>query len=373
MRKILSIVLIVIVCTEYASAQFNLTIVIEKKPQAHTADTIFVAGSFNAWNPSNTIFENGRTAIISNLKPGVYEFKFTRGSWSKVQCDIAGGDVPNHIVKLQSDTTVYLSIDGWKDDFRTTKKTSTASVNVKVLDSAFYLPLLKRTRTVRIYLPPDYGKSGKRFPVIYMHDAQNLFDAVTAPYGEWGVDEALDSMYNAKKFSCIVVGIDNGSRRLNEYNPFANKRFGVGEGNEYLSFIVHYLKPFIDKNFKTKSDKSNTAIAGSSMGGLISYYAALKYPQVFGIAGVFSPSFWIAPEMRNLTSAQAKSFNSKVFFYCGEMESSEMVSDMQNIVALLKSKTKAKTVTLIDNTGRHNEAYWRKVFPTFISFWRNAN
>ena len=91
----------------------------------------------------------------------------------------------------------------------------------------------------------------------------------------------------------IVVAIDHGgTKRINEYCPYDMEGFGKGEGDQYLQFLVKTLKPYIDKNYRTKKDKENTYIAGSSMGGLISMYAVLKYPYVFGGAGVFSPAFW---------------------------------------------------------------------------------
>lgn len=148
-----------------------------------------------------------------------------------------------------------------------------------------------------------------------MHDGQNLFDEYTGNFGEWGVDEALDSLIKTGAPACIVVGINNGPNRINEYNPYNTDRFGKGEGDNYLQFIVNNLKPYIDKHYKTLSQKENTIIAGSSMGGLISYYAVAKYPSVFGKAGVFSPSFWIAPQMDSLTQAVAPSLSGKYFLY----------------------------------------------------------
>ncbi len=121
-----------------------------------------------------------------------------------------------------------------------------------------------------------------------MHDGQNVFDDSTSFAGEWGVDETLDSISSHGK-EIIVVAVDHGGqKRINEYCPYDMEKFGKGEGNQYVDFLVKDLKPFIDKNYRTEKDKQNTFIAGSSMGGLISMYAVLKYPGVFGGAGVFS-------------------------------------------------------------------------------------
>ena len=113
-----------------------------------------------------------------------------------------------------------------------------------------------------------------------MHDGQNLFDNATSYSGEWGIDEYLDSIFTLGKKEVIVVGIDNGlSKRMNEYNPYSFRQYGKGEGDEYVDFLVKNLKPFIDKHYRTLPGKKNTYIAGSSMGGLISLYAVLKYPE----------------------------------------------------------------------------------------------
>ena len=201
------------------------------------------------------------------------------------------------------------------------------------MDSAFFIPQLNRYRRIWIYLPADYATSQKHYPVLYMHDGQNLFDEATTAYGnEWGVDEILDSLTAKGKPGCIVVGIDNGgAARMSEYNPYeftwrggsTTEKF-LPQGNQYCSFLATTLKPFIDKKFRTLPAKENTLIAGSSMGGLISYYAALNYPQVFGKAGVFSPAFWTAPAIKNYTDSAAQKLSGKFFFMQAAMKEKNM-------------------------------------------------
>ena len=150
----------------------------------------------------------------------------------------SGSDQGNHVLQIDKDTTVNIIIAGWKDAFPAVPKKHTASANVQVLDSAFWIPQLQRYRRITIYLPPGYKTGLKRFPVLYMHDGQNLFDEYTAGYGEWGVDECLDSLITIKKVKpCIVVGIDNGPHRLTEYNPFYFEQFGKGEGDAYVCLL----------------------------------------------------------------------------------------------------------------------------------------
>jgi predicted alpha/beta superfamily hydrolase len=200
-----------------------------------------------------------------------------------------------------------------------------------------------------------------------MHDGQNLFNEQTAGFGmEWGVDECVDTLAKQLHKECIVVGIDNdSSKRMNEYNPYDNDKYGKGEGKEYLDFIANTLKPFIDKNYHTLKDVNHTFIAGSSMGGLISMYALVAYPNIFGGAAIFSPSFWIAPEIyTDVTNAKwQKSF--QIYFYAGKKESNRMVIDMQRMFNIIKQKNCCRLDDVTFPLGEHNEKYWRDEFDDF--------
>ncbi len=360
-------------------AQYSLKISVNAIPVLHKGDTIFVAGNFNGWNPSHKSYvlerQNGKLElIIPNLKAAVYEFKFTRGSWDKVSCTSAGTDVSNNSIQLSSDTTVTYGIEAWKDDFAKVERQHTASKNVSVIDS-FFMPQLNRHRRIWVYLPSSYHSTKKHYPVLYMHDGQNVFDDYTAGFGEWAVDEYLDSIMQNGRNECIVVAIDNGAKRLNEYNPFDNERFGAGEGKLYAAFLVETLKPFIDKQYRTLKEKLHTMIAGSSMGGLISYYTQLAYPTVFGKAGVFSPAFWTAPGIIPATDSLAKRATGKFFFYMGGLEGEEYMNDMYDVMQVLGTKSSAFIYSVTDPEGQHNEAAWRKWFPEFYRFmmadWTN--
>lgn len=269
---------------------------------------------------------------------------------------------------MQHGTEYRFTIAGWKDGFETESCVSTASEQVAVLDTAFSIPQLGRNRRIWIYLPKGYHRTGKKYPVLYMHDGQNLFDNATAFAGEWGVDKSLDAVKN----ECIVVGIDNaGVQRMNEYNPNNTRRFGKGEGKAYLSFIVNSLKPFIDKKYRTLNDKQHTYMAGSSMGGLISFYAGLYYPQVFGVLGILSPSFWIAPQLKTQVKQLARESShaaQKYFFYAGGEEAHETAKNMSAIANEIKKAANPKTAIVIDPHGKHNEATWCAVFPEFYKW-----
>lgn len=167
-------------------------------------------------------------------------------------------------------------------------------------------------RNVDVWLPPGYsGTKRARFPVLYMHDGQNLFDPRTSFGGvDWGVDETVTRLIEQGVLrECVVVGVWNTQRRIAEYMPrkavsFSNTKelkgvIGGAEdeivSDEYLKFLVYELKPFIDSHYRTLRGPANTFIMGSSMGGLISAYAACEYPRVYGGAGCVS-THWPAAD-----------------------------------------------------------------------------
>lgn len=357
----------------FSSAQYKVNFVIEKLPSYQKlSDTIYLVGNFNNWNPRDQKFAlkkvNDKYNITIELPKGVYEYKFTGGGWNKVESGNSGFPTDNRRLVLDTDTTINIEIEHWADHFPKKERVSTASKNVHILDNDFYIPQLDRHRRIWIYLPGSYSSSKKTYPVLYMHDGQNVFDDATSGFGEWGVDEALDSS-GPKNKEIIVVAIDNGGdKRLNEYSPYDMEKYGKGEGDHYVDFLVQTLKPYIDKHYRTKRDEKNTFIAGSSMGGLISFYAILKYPKVFGGAGVLSPAFWITPQLKNIDPEKAKKVKGKIYFYAGQMESESMVPDMLNVFEQMRKYSKAKMQTVIRAEGKHNESTWRKEFPLFYKW-----
>lgn len=239
------------------------------------------------------------------------------------------------------------------------QSTSSPQVSTFELES----PQLKITKKIWVYLPKDYAASAKKYPVIYMHDAQNLFDASTSYVGEWNVDETLDSI-NAK---VIIIGIEHGGeKRIEELTPYPHPKYAGGKADAYLDFIVNTLKPKVDAMYRTKTNAKNTAIMGSSLGGLVSFYAALKYPEVFGKVGCFSPSFWFNRKEMNDLMAKTEHFNTKVYFLCGDNEGdADVVPDMENVVKWVNSKRcecKKLNKTVIVKGGQHNEKLWRENF-----------
>lgn len=247
----------------YLLAQYNVVFQLEKTPSYHTANNqVFMAGNFNNWNPADKNYQLKELAgkgysLTLPLNKGRYEYKLTRGGWDKSECKINGASIDNKVLNIFSDTVINLEVEGWADHFQALPKTSTANSHVKIIDTAFFIPQLKRTRRVWIYLPASYTSSKNKYPVLYMHDGQNVFDNLTSYAGEWGVDEALDSLEKSTK-EIIVVAMDHGGeKRINEYAPYHMEKYGNGEGDLYVDFLVHTLKPFIDKYYRTCKKKIN--------------------------------------------------------------------------------------------------------------------
>jgi predicted alpha/beta superfamily hydrolase len=352
-------------------SQNTVRVEIKSLPSYHPSGSdIYAAGSFNGWNPQDKNYrfqrtDNGDYYIDLKLADGKYEYKITRGGWDKGECKKGGGFVENHVLIVPGESTLRLNIEEWADRFPSKPRVSTANKNVHILDTAFVIPQLQRVRRIWIYLPDGYAGSADHYPVLYMHDGQNVFDDATSFSGEWGVDECLDTM----KKKCIVVAIDNGgNKRINEYCPYDMEKFGKGEGDAYVDFLAKTLKPFIDKNYRTLKEKENTFIAGSSMGGIISMYAILKYPDVFGGAGVFSPAFWVGPKIFDDIKAKGKNVNGKIYFYAGGQEGETMVPDMQKAYDLMNEISRSKMTTVIRDGGKHNEQRWRIEFPAFYEW-----
>lgn len=239
------------------------------------------------------------------------------------------------------------------------QSTASKQVSTFTIDA----PQLGTTKKIWLYLPENYQSGTKRLPVIYMHDAQNLFDKSTSYAGEWEVDETLDSL----KAQVIVVGIEHGNeKRIDELTPYPNAKYGGGKADQYLEFIVNTLKPYIDKNYRTKPDVKHTVIFGSSLGGLTSFYAVLKYPKVFGKAGVFSPSFWYSNDIYELMKSAPKT-KARIYFLAGDSESKDddVVGDMKRMENLLDANrcTCLKlNKSVVVKGGQHNEKLWRESF-----------
>lgn len=178
---------------------------------------------------------------------------------------------------------------------------------------AFHSESLPDDRDVTVFLPPGYDAAPeRRYPVFYLHDGQNLFEAARAfKKGEhWRVGETATALIEAGRIRpLIIVGVDNtGPRRLHEYTPTHDRRRGGGGADAYGRLLVKDLKPFIDARYRTLTDAANTGLGGSSLGGLVTLYLGLKYPNVFSRLAIMSPSVWWDRRavLRNVRDARPK-------------------------------------------------------------------
>ncbi|HEX2076812.1 MAG TPA: alpha/beta hydrolase-fold protein [Longimicrobium sp.] len=269
---------------------------------------------------------------------------------------------------LGSPAAAQLTVAG-RDSGVAARRPSTAGPTVSLLDTAFPMPQLGRTRRVWIYLPPDYATSDRAYPVLYMHDGRNMFDDSTSDPAEWRVDEALDSLHAAGDRGAIVVAVDNAPwRRIYEYSPWWSRQVHQGgQGDAYVDFLAQTLKPWMDQRFRTCPGPGGTGIMGSSMGGLISLYAALKYPHVFGRAGVFSPSLWVSDSVFSMARRANPAVRPRLYFVSGGRESQRLiVRNQQRMIDTLAAagwRVGTDLHASLPEDGRHAEWFWRREFP----------
>jgi predicted alpha/beta superfamily hydrolase len=264
------------------------------------------------------------------------------------------------------------------------------SGNIQVATDV-HSPALNNDRDILIYLPPSYFSEtsesvGQRYPVLYMHDGQNLFDPATSFAGEWGVDEVLETLAYETGLEAIVVGIPNsGKGRLDEYSPFHDPLRGGGKGNLYLSFIIHTLKPLIDARFRTLPEHRHTGLMGSSMGGLISLYGFFHREQVFGFAGVMSPSLWFGQGAIFDYVQNAPFVPGKIYLDVGTREQGGSMKSLRNLANSRRTyggvrrmkrvlvrkgyRLNRQLLYVEERWAAHNEAAWSRRLPTALRFF----
>lgn len=232
-----------------------------------------------------------------------------------------------------------------------------------------FSPQLGNSRDVLVLLPQSYEGGTRRYPVLYMHDGQNLFDARTSYAGEWCVDESLAALA-LQGYEAIVVGIPNsGPDRLAEYSPYHDRHIGGGgNGRRYLDWLVQTLKPRIDGELRTLPDPRHTALIGSSMGGLISLYGFFRHPDVFGLCGAMSPSLWFARTSLFAYINRVPFPHGTVYLDVGTAEGPLTVADAREMHQLLlhKGYRADQNLFYVEDDAGHNEAAWGNRFPHIL-------
>lgn len=345
-------------------------IVINSIPENTPPDAVLYLGaSANNWNPgdSNWIFDPvGQSYIlaISDAAPNEFEGKVTRGDWATVEATASGSDISNRVFDFTSVDTLVIQVAGWVD--AGTGGGDDLPPNLIVLDDSFFMPQLGRSRRVRLLLPTQYDNTTIDYPVLYMHDGQNLFSASESFAGEWEIDEAMLNFEAEGYPGAIIVAIDNGGAyRIEEYTPWANPQYGGGAGSDYIEFIVNTLKPYVDEHYRTLTNRENTGIMGSSLGGLISHYAGVKYPEVFSKVGVFSPSFWFTDDIYSFTESHSHTESQKFYFLAGGQESATIEAKVDSMLSIMESigfEPNETYFKFVPN-GEHSEWFWAQEFP----------
>lgn len=340
------------------------------------ARPVYISGNFNNWHTQDLNFE------MEKIGNGLYHFKFasdfvypeellykfTKGDWSEVEIDKYGNRTENRSCKDHRGVRKE-HVDKWRKNWLPFKPNFLPKVHL--ISEEFEIPQLNKTRRIWALLPYDYEESNETYPVLYLQDAQNLFNE-KAKYGNWEIDKKLAVMSEYKIGKIIVIAIEHAEHdRIKEYNV-GKTLLGVGQGKKYIRFITDTLKPFVDKNFRTKTEREHTGIGGSSMGGLVSIFSGLMYPEVYGKLMIFSPSLWVIPKMDFANIDFSEPGDTKIYLYAGGDESATMIEHVKlfkkNMIQNEFVTSKMKINLSINMLGKHNETYWSDEFPKAIEW-----
>jgi predicted alpha/beta superfamily hydrolase len=352
--------------------------------------SVFIAGnipSLGPWDPGKVKLGNigDRTyAITLILPPGLdLQYKFTRGSWETVEKGRWFEEIPDREHHVLGDETVAVNVQNWRD-FSGEREMYTVVGDIRHHDD-FPSKALGNTRSVLVYLPPGYDEDeGRRYPVLYMHDGQNLFDAGTSFIGvEWGVDETLERMIGEGQVRpLIVVGIYNTGEREFEYTPTQDAGRGKGGGaSRYGRFIVDELKPYIDATYRTRPEREHTGIMGSSLGGIASLYIAWTHPDVFTRVGAMSTAYWWSnSQVLTMLAGTSPPPGVRVWLDMGTAED-DSDKNRNKVPDIIEQHRRARNILMekglqiprtlryIEDDGAvHNERAWAARFPQAVEF-----
>ncbi|WNG22612.1 carbohydrate esterase [Cystobacter fuscus] len=353
-------------------------------------DVLWLSGNqpeLGNWNPAGVKLHKAMDNMYAtslSFQPGTsLEFKATRGSWATVEKDMLGQEIDNHVFKTGEDYEhVPFTVEWWAD-FGSVPPPQVRTGNIEYLHEVQPKDETLRARDVIVWLPPGYEEpenASRRYPVLYMHDGQNLMDATTAAYSrEWNVDETAQRLVEAGEVEpLIIVGIYNAEEeRIAEYTPvpFPPNYPNAGRADAYGRFLVEELKPLIDNTYRTRRDAASTGLAGSSLGGLVSLYLGLEYPNTFTRLGVISPSVWwadrdILQRVEQLGGPLPLRIWEDIGTDEGDGPEAETVTDAEDLYNALKAKgwSDANLKYTVVRGGRHNEKAWSERFGDILRF-----
>lgn len=370
----------------------RVTFVATRLPPDTPSDaTLTLAANAGGWDPARPGFAftregGGAPRLALDLPAGtLLQFKLTRGAWASVETRPDGGAHANRVLEVKGDARVDLRVERWADRPAPAPPRHTLTGEIETL--CVETPELAggrqpggACREVLVWLPPGYHDGRARYPVLYLHDGRNVFDEATAFAGlEWRADEAATDLARRGQ-GVILVAIaaaegGPGGGRLSEYGPWPMPSLGAtGRGDDYADFIVRTLKPRIDARYRTRPERAATGVAGSSMGGLISLYMALRQPEVFGFVGALSPSLWFA-DARIFAWVQAQPPSRtppRVYLDMGEQEGDDVAEarrGVEQVRAMARLLRRAgANVRLVVGPGTHSEEAWAQRFPKAVQF-----
>jgi len=336
---------------------------------------VYISGNFNNWRTQDKEFVmekigNGsyhyKFAHDFNY-PAMLLYKFTKGDWSEVEIDSHGNRTENRSVAAYTGVQNE-HVARWRKNWLPFKQLYLPQV--QLISDEFKIPQLNKTRKIWALLPHDYDNSSENYPVMYLQDAQNLFNE-KAEFGNWEIDKKLAVMSEYKIGKIIIIAIEHAEEdRIKEYNV-GKTVLGKGQGKKYIRFVTDTLKPYVDSNFRTKKEREFTGIGGSSMGGLISIFSGLRNPETFGKLMIFSPSLWVVPELK-IDAKKVNTAGTKVYLYAGGDESKTMIEHIKKFQNDLISNQfiadKSQINLSINRQGKHSETFWSDEFPKAIEW-----
>ncbi len=372
------------VTTPEITIEFVVTV---KVPEA--LDVIYLAGSLDAvgsWKADGLPLKRGDDGRFHGSvrlpKGAVLEYKITRGSWETVERDKAGGEIANRSLTVMENAKVEITVQAWAAATSRPAKEPSLTGDIR-FHHEFKSEHLGNERTLAVYSPPGYeSDKEQRYPVLYMHDGQNIFDAATSFLGiEWQADETAERLIKAGRVRpLIIVGIYNNAERVGEYTPWRDEKRGGGKGDLYAKFLVEEVKPFIDKKYRTLPDRKHTAAAGSSLGGLISLHICARHPETFSMCGAISPALMWSDSRMLKDARERRDWMRETRFWVdmGSKEDrqiaefSRAIASTRELVAIFD---RAGLVPGRDNynwevvDGEHNEAHWAARFDKMLLYF----
>jgi predicted alpha/beta superfamily hydrolase len=381
-RSIRLLIFILALLPSIANAQdIHVTISVVVHASSLRGGGVFVTGNavvLGSWDASRIALEQQHDSVWARsftlTGASDLEFKITRGSWNTEAIYERGVVPPNTKAHIVRDTLIVLRPLSWKDD-------EVLHMEGEITGSVRYLHELKgrglaSPRDVIVWLPPSYEKEkDKRYPVLYMHDGQNIIDPSTSfAQFDWRVDEIADSLIRAGAIEePIIVGIYNTERRGSEYSD-------TPEGRAYAAFVIDSLKPLIDKKYRTRTDAGSTAVMGSSSGGLISFLFVWWHPEVFSMAGCLSSAFLVDSSkiLKEVHSYSGRRKNIRVYLDVGGIGLEAMLKPgYDEMIALLKAKGYRPGIDLdiiYVPYAEHNERAWsQRIWKPLLFFFGSRN